>query len=104
MARITTEQTVSVTVAPKTAAGNPAPIDGAVEFASSDVTVAIVEQLDAVSARVIPVAVGVVQITAVFDADLGEGVREVEASGALEVVAAEAVTAEIVFGTPVLIP
>ena len=44
------------------------------------------------------------QIAAVFDADLGEGVRSVTASGALEVVAAEAVTGDIVFGTAKITP
>ncbi len=102
MARITNEQRVLVTVAPKTAAGNPAPIDGAVIFRSSDPAVAVVEPVDEGSAFVIAVAPGVAQITAAFDADLGEGVRNVTASGALEVVAAEAVTGEIVFGEPEL--
>jgi len=102
MARITNEQRVLVTVAPKTAAGNPASIDGAVIFRSSDADVAAVEPVDDTSALVIAGIPGVAQITATFDADLGEGVRNVTASGALEVVAAEAVTGESVFGEPEL--
>jgi hypothetical protein len=100
MARITTEQQVAVSVAPKTAAGRDAQIDGQVAFESSDPAVALVVSTGPMSALVKAVAPGVCQIFAAFDADLGEGVRAIELSGALEVVAAEAVGAEIVFGTP----
>lgn len=102
MARITTEEQVTVTVAPKTAAGRDARIDGVVEWTSSDLTVATVESTGQLSAVVRSVGPGVAQIMAVFDADLGEGVRPVEMSGALEVVEAEAVRGEIIFGTPEL--
>jgi len=47
---------------------------------------------------------GVAQIIASFDADLSGEVRPVEMTGALEVVEAEAVTAEITFGEPELQP
>lgn len=103
--RLTNEQQVVVTVAPKTAAGRDAPVDGDVVFASSDDSVATVTPGDdGKSATVTAVAPGIAQITARFDADLGEGTREIEASGALEVVDAEAATAEIVFGEPTLKP
>lgn len=104
MARITTEQRVTVVVNPLTAAGRPARIDGEVEFASSDTAVATVTKTGPREAVVDSVGPGVAQISAVFDADLGEGVRPVEMTGALEVVEAEAVTAEITFGTPELKP
>lgn len=100
MARITTEEQVSISVAPKTAHGNPAPIDGNVDFQSSDPAVATVTSTGPLSAVVKSVAPGVAQIIATFDADLGAGVRPVEMTGAIEVVPAEAVTAEITFGTP----
>jgi len=102
MARITNEQKVKISVAPKTAAGNPAPIDGDVEFASDNPDVAVVERIDATSAYVLAVGAGAALISASFDADMGEGVRAVTATGALEVVAAEAETAEITFGEPEL--
>lgn len=104
--RITNEQRVKVSVQPLTAAGNPATIDGEVTFASSDVTVATIERISANECWVNSVngANGATQVSASFDADLGEGVRPVEMSGALEVVPAEAVTAEITFGTPELKP
>lgn len=104
MARITTEQQVSVTVAPKTAAGRDAAIDGAVDFSSSDPTVATVEATGPLAGLVKAVGPGVAQIMAAFDADLGEGVRAIELTGAIEVVPAEAVGAEIVFGTPEVQP
>lgn len=105
MARITNEQQVAVSVAPKTAAGRPAVIDGDVAFASSDPTVATVESTGQLTGLVRAVGPGVAQITAVFDADLDVGeVREITMSGAVEVVAAEAETAEIVFGEPELTP
>lgn len=104
MARITTEQQIPFAVQPLTEAGRPARIDGEVEFASSDPAVAVVNKTGPNSAIAVSVGAGVSQITAVFDADLGAGVRPVEMSGALEVVEAEAQRAEIVFGTPELKP
>ncbi|MCS6828331.1 MAG: hypothetical protein NZ553_17075 [Caldilinea sp.] len=104
MARITNEQQVKVTVRPLTAAGRPARIDGEVEFISTDENVATISRIDAMSAMVISGNPGVTQIVATFDADLGEGVRPVEMSGALEVVEAEAERGEIIFGTPELKP
>lgn len=103
MARLTTEEIVSASVTYLTAKGNPAPIDGAVVWTSSDEAVATVaaDPADSKNATVTAVAPGVCQITAVADADMDEGeTREVTASGAIEVVAAEAQQAEIVFGTP----
>ncbi len=105
MANITTEQRVAITVAPKTAAGNPAQIDGDVVFTSSDEAVATVVSTGPLSAMVTAVGLGVAQINATFDADLDAGEeRMVPASGAVNVVGAEAETAEIVFGTPELNP
>jgi hypothetical protein len=105
MARITNEQQIPVTVEPKTAAGRPAAIDGDVVFASSDEADATVTSTGSKSAMVRAVAPGVAQISASFDADLDVGeVREVMLTGAIEVVAAEAETGEIVFGTPELTP
>lgn len=98
--RITNEQKVKVTVAPKTAGGHPASIDGAVTFTSSDETIARIEVIDGTSANVVGVTAGAALISASFDADLGDGVRSITATGALEVAAAEAETAEIVFADP----
>lgn len=103
-ARLTTEQRVRVTVLPLTAAGNPAQIDGNVLFSSGDEVIASVESIDATSAYVTARGLGATQILASFDADLGEGVRTLVFTGAVEVVGAEAESAEIVFGNPELIP
>lgn len=102
MARLTTEQFFdNVSVAPKTLSGNLAPIDGEVEMASSDEAVVIVEKRGPNLFRVSSGVKGASQVSAVFDADMGEGVRTIEATGVIEVVDAEAVTAEIIFGDPV---
>jgi hypothetical protein len=102
--RLTNEQRVLVTAVALTAGGHPAPIDGEVIFGTSDAGVADIERVDATSAYVTAVGEGAAQITASFDADLGEGVRTIELSGAIEVVAAEAERGEIQFGEPELIP
>lgn len=105
MARITLEERVSAVVAPVTAKGNPARIDGAVAFASSDEAVATVVALDDTTVQVTAVGLGVAQISATFDADMDAGeIREVVLTGAVEVVEAEAVGGELVFGTPELQP
>jgi hypothetical protein len=100
VARINTEQKVKVTVAPKTAGGHDAPIDGGVTFTSDNPDIASIEVIDNLSAFVHGVAIGAALITAEFDADMGDGVRDITATGAIEVVAAEAATAEIVFADP----
>lgn len=102
--RLTNEQRVLVTVVALTVAGNPAPIDGDVIFGSSDGSVADIDRVDSTSAYVRAVGPGAAQITASFDADLGEGVRTIELSGAIEVVPAEAERGELQFGEPELIP
>lgn len=99
--RLNTEQKVLVQVMATTLKGNPAPIDGDVVFGVSDTTVATVEPVDATSCYIVGLAPGVVQVTADFDADLGEGVRPVGLSGALEVVSAEATSGELVFNDPI---
>lgn len=103
MARLTNEEIVSASVSFLTAKGNPAPVEGDVVWTSSDVAVATVaaDPADSKNAVVTAVGLGVCQIVATADADMDVGeVREVTASGAIEVVAAEAQQAEIVFGTP----
>jgi hypothetical protein len=104
MARINTEQSVHITVTPRTQGGNPAPIDGDVAFTSSDEAVASIVNSSGRSCTVKATGLGATQITAVFDARLGDEVVNVTASGALEVVDAEATTAEIVFGEVFLTP
>ena len=98
--RITTEQKVTVVVLPVTPGNHPAPIDGNVAFSSSDETVAKVESTGQFGAVVTAVGPCVAQITASFDADMTAGTRTITLTGALEVVAAEAVTGVLQFGDP----
>lgn len=99
--RITTEQSLPISVNPLTPHGRAAVVDGAVLFSSSDETVATVESTGPMSAVVRPTGKpGIVEIRAKFDADLGPEVRYIEAVGAVEVVLAEASNGQIVFGEP----
>lgn len=102
--RLTTEQSVVVAIVLLTAAGNPAEPDGPATWTSSDPDVATVtpDPSDPTKAVVKAVGPGAAQITATVDADLSEGVRELTASGVVEVVRAEAQTLQLVFGDPSL--
>ncbi len=111
MARITTEQRIRVSVNPLTQAGNPAPIDGQVEIQFSNLAgdpVPTFERVDAyggwISADTNGQGNGVLQVIAACDADLGEGVRNIVATGILEVVDPEAQTLSVTFGEPELKP
>jgi len=95
------DKQVHVQVAYVDASGNPAEVDGAVEWASSDSTIVtvIVDTSDSTMALVRAGGkLGQVQITATADADLGDGVRELITTMDVEVVAGEAVAGTI---TPV---
>ena len=99
--RLNTLQQVLVTINPVNRIGQPAPIDGQVVWESSDPSVEITNTSD--DGKTITLTArnpGASQITATFDADLGEGVRNILASGAVEVTLAEAVTGELAFGDP----
>src|SRR5262245_33124267 len=78
------------------AAGNPAVIDGAVTWDSSDHNIATVATESDTTALVKTVGpVGQVQITATADADLGQGTREIITPMDLTVAAGEAVAGTI---------
>lgn len=99
--RITVDQQLPFNVNPLTSRGRAAQIDGEVKFSSSDETIATVSNTGPESGMIKPTGKpGVVQITARFDADLGEGVREITTTAAVEIVEAEATSATIEFGTP----
>jgi hypothetical protein len=92
------DHTVKMQVSYVDGKGNPATIDGAVSWASSDETIAHVHADDADSTicRVVPLgAVGQVQITASCDADLGDGVRELLTIADIDIVGGEAVAGSI---------
>lgn len=80
------------------AAGNPAAVDGAVAWASSDETLATVtpDSSDSTIVKVVPVGpLGQVQITATADADLGAGVTSLITTADIQIVAGEAVAGTI---------
>ncbi|WP_338821691.1 hypothetical protein [Bradyrhizobium septentrionale] len=80
------------------AKGNPATIDGDVRWESSDASIIAVDvdQTDSTICAAVPVgSIGLVQITATCDADLGDGVRELITLCDIEVVGGEAVAGSI---------
>lgn len=79
--------------------GNPAVVDGPVQWASSDTTLAsiAVDANDSTIVTVTPVGpTGQVQITATADADLGAGVKSLVTTCDISLVAGEAVAGTIV--------
>jgi hypothetical protein len=98
------DMAVHVQVAYTDSHGNPARVDGAVEWGTSDANIATVtaEGSDGLTAIVATAtSLGQAQITATADADLGEGVREIVTIMDVEVIAGEAVAGVI---TPVGAP
>jgi hypothetical protein len=80
------------------AGGNPAKVDGAVSWVSSDPAIAgvVVDAGDSTICSVIPNGpAGQVQVTATADADLGAGVRSLVTVADVDVVAGEAVAGTI---------
>jgi hypothetical protein len=72
------DHTVKMQVSYVDAAGNPAKIDGAVEWfpANAEIAAIEVDPSDDTICKVMPVGLGRTQVSAKADADLGEGVRE----------------------------
>jgi hypothetical protein len=100
---LTDIQQVELQVAPKSAAGNPAPIDGAPSWSSSDDTVLTVTPDAADPTKALAVTTGKLgnaRVQAQADADLGAGVVPVTAVLDIEVHASAAVTLDIAAGTP----
>jgi hypothetical protein len=99
---------VKVAVSYVDSEGNPATVDGDVEWASSDAAIAAVvaDPDNSFEAVVRPTTtLGQVQITATADADLGDGVRELITLMDVTVVAGEAVAGTIApVGAPTPIP
>jgi hypothetical protein len=92
------DHAVNMQVAYTDAAGNPATIDGDVEWVSSDEALIGVEvdETDSTKCRAVPVGpIGQVQITATVDADLGDGVRNLITTCDIQIVGGEAVAGSI---------
>jgi hypothetical protein len=99
---LTDTQKVSCTIDPRNSKGNPAPVDGVPEWASSNAAVATVTPAaDGLSAVVVAVGIGLAQISVTADADLDVGeTRNISGTLDIDVRASEAVTLGITPGTP----
>lgn len=98
--KITNEQKIKLTVAPTTAAGKPAELDGDVKFTVESGTSAV-ERIDARSAYLISSDTpGDTVIIVEADADLGEGVETISDVVKLTVEGARAANLGLVAGTP----
>ena len=98
---LTNEEKVAVSITPKTAAGNPAQVDGTftLELAEGDVTFEVAEDG---TQYVVCAAEGTSKVKISADADLGEGVQTIEDIFDVIVVPAGATNLGVGFGTPVL--
>lgn len=100
---LTDTQKATLTVQPLNSKGNPAPVDGVPQWASTNPSVATVTPAaDGLTAEVVAAGIGVTQINCVADADMDEDeTREITAVLDVEVKASEAVQLGITAGTPV---
>jgi hypothetical protein len=100
--KLTDVQKVIGSIAPKDAAGNPAPVDGIPVWASSDTAIVTVTPApDGMSAVVEAVGpLGTAQVSVSADADTGEGVATITALADIEVLASQATAVGISFGVP----
>lgn len=103
--RITTEQQVRVTLAPKTDSGKPAKLDGAPAWTTISGSSQVNVDEDGLGAMLVSSDdPGDTEIMVKADADLGEGVEEISDIIKLSVVGATAKNLGLVAGTPELKP
>ena len=103
MALILTDvQKVELSISPTSAAGNPAPVDGAPVWTSSDDTVlTVTASEDGLSAVAVTTGkLGKAQVNVTADADMGEGVKAITGVLDIEVKVSEAVSLAVTSGTP----
>lgn len=96
------EQKCLLTINPLTAGGNPAPVDGAPQWATADATIATVEPAaDGLTCTVRSGDVaGTTTVTVTADADLGDGTQTLSEVVNVIVVQAQASTLGVTAGTP----
>jgi hypothetical protein len=99
---LTDIQEVTLSVAPVSAAGNPAPVEGPPVWSVSDPTVgAVTVAADGLSAKFVTTGkLGLCQVNVSADADLGPGVKTITGVLEVEVVASEAANLGVTAGTP----
>jgi hypothetical protein len=97
---------VRASIQPVDAEGNPAKVDGVPTWSSSDKTIADVTNVatDGLSANVIAIAPGTVQINVSGDADLTGGSKPITGVLDVNVIAGEAVSFQISTSEPEPIP
>lgn len=102
---LTSEQQIKAKVDFKTAHGNPASVDGAVEWSSSDASVVqVVPSQDTHAARVVALSPGNATVTVSADADLGPGQALITGSLDFQVIPAPAVEVVLTPGNPATRP
>jgi hypothetical protein len=99
---LTDSQKVELTIAPVTAAGNPAPVDGVPEWGSSDETVLTVEPAaDGMTCEAITTGkLGSAQVNVSADVEMDDGVTMLTGTLAIDVLAGQAVSLGVTAGTP----
>lgn len=99
---LTTEQKVKLTIAPVTAAGKAAKLDGVPVWASSDTSIISLDvAADGLSATLSTTdEIGTSTVSVSADADLGEGTNTIQASIDIVAVHAQASNLGLVAGTP----
>ncbi len=96
---ITATQKITASINPTDRLGKPAKLDGIPVWASSNPNVAAAQpSADGLSCVFVAGVPGTTTISVEGDADLGDGVRAIAASGELVVVPAAAEVVEIAFG------
>lgn len=99
---MTNEEKRLIVVQPTTAAGNPAPVDGAATFSVTS-GMCTITQVDALSAYVVSGAEpGDSTVTMSVDADLGAGIVPVMDTMTVHVTSASAASLEVIVGAPEL--
>jgi hypothetical protein len=99
---LTDSQKVTVTIDPRNKKGNPAPVDGVPEWASSDpAVIAVQPSADGLSCVCVAGNAGSAQVEVRADADMDEGeVRELIGTIAFDVHPGEAITLGMNAGAP----
>ena len=91
-----------LSIQPRDAAENPAPVDGVPTWTVSDETIlSLAVAPDGLSAVVTAVGpLGTAQVTVSADADMGEGITTISGVIDIQVVASQAVSLSVVAGVP----
>lgn len=100
--KLTSTQQVTLSLAIEDKRGNPAQIDGKPNWSTSDSTKLSIEPSEDGKTCLVKAVgpVGAAQVSVEADADLGEGVVPINATGDFEVIAGQASAVKLSAGTP----